>query len=237
MFDFFVLAQECAPTVHPSTLAAIVQTESQFRPFAIGINDNKSLPSQPKNANEAVAAAKALIAQGHNIDLGLGQINSANLNWLGLSVEDAFDPCVNLAASAHILAQNYMRAHVQTREPQAALQQALSAYNTGSFMKGFGNGYVSRVLNNHQQLISQQYAVPAIAETTNIKKGANISSEKSNVMVYDNDDDEHNVMVFGDTLVDDETSHVMVFGDDPVNTTTQEEPVKLHAEQPTENGT
>lgn len=253
MFDFFLLAQACAPSVHPNTLAAIIRTESQFRPFAIGINGNKPLAQYPKTARDAVALAKTLMAQGYSIDLGLGQINTANLARLGLSLEDAFDPCANLAASSRILVQNYLRANRQTHAPQMALRQSLSAYNTGSFEKGFENGYVTKVLDNHQKLIAQQYTVPAIAETTyestRRKTEIKASPEKPEFMVYDDntheDEHGHNVMVFDDVPEDDETSRIMVFDDaenimserDSTENATSEEPLKLRVESPTGNGT
>lgn len=44
-----------------------------------------------------------MISAGRRVDLGLAQINSKNLGWLGLSVEAAFDSCQNLAAAARVL--------------------------------------------------------------------------------------------------------------------------------------
>lgn len=146
--DFAALAQECAPWVAHQTMAAIVRTESGFRPLAIGINGGARLSRQPETKAEAVATAKWLIANGYNIDMGLGQVNSANLPKIGLTVENAFDPCQNIAASATILQGNYQAAKRKTVDEQAALHAALSAYNTGSFTRGFSNGYVQRVVNN-----------------------------------------------------------------------------------------
>lgn len=163
MLEFFALAQECAPHVHPNTLAAIVRTESRFKPFAIGVNYGKpQLRRQPTNKQEAVEAAKALIEKGYNIDMGLGQINSANMDWLGLSVEDAFDPCKNLSAAARVLTGNFQRATKGTPDQQQALSKAISAYNTGSFARGFTNGYVGKVVASHKQLVAVNYVVPAI---------------------------------------------------------------------------
>ncbi len=146
--DFIALAQECAPSVAHETMAAIVKTESAFRPLAIGVNRGARLARQPENKAEAVETAKWLIANGHNIDMGLGQVNSANLAKTGLTVEDAFDPCKNLAAAAKILTWNYQAASRKVKGEQPALHAALSAYNTGSFTRGFANGYVQKVVNN-----------------------------------------------------------------------------------------
>lgn len=146
--DFNDLSAECAPWVAPQTMAAIVKTESQFNPLAININARAKLERQPASKEEAIVTAKWLIANKYNIDLGLGQVNSANLAKTNLSVEDAFDSCKNLAAAATILQWNYASASKKITGEQAALHAAISAYNTGSFTRGFNNGYVQKVLNN-----------------------------------------------------------------------------------------
>lgn len=146
--DFNELATQCAPMVAPQTLAAIVKTESNFNPLAININKGYRLERQPKNKDEAVATAKWLINNHFNIDMGLGQVNSSNLPKVKLTVEDAFDPCKNLAASAVILHGNFQAASKYSHNEQSALLKAISAYNTGSFSRGFSNGYVNRVVGN-----------------------------------------------------------------------------------------
>ena len=145
--DFMTLAQECAPMAEPHTLRAIVRVESGFRPFAIGVNGKGSLTRQPQTQAEAIAAATDLISKGQNIDLGLAQINSANLPVLGLSVETAFDPCKNLNAAARLLESDYQRALSYGYSGFDAWVAALSAYNTGSFTRGVVNGYVNKVLS------------------------------------------------------------------------------------------
>lgn len=152
MLDFVALAQECAPQVPHQTLAAIVKTESGFRPLTIGVNGGSRLARQPANKPEAVAAAKWLIDHGYNIDLGLGQVNVKNLVKVGLTVEDAFEPCPNLAAAAKIFHANLKWAQGTGKADDAAVLAALSAYNTGSLTAGFRNGYVQRVVNNASTL-------------------------------------------------------------------------------------
>ncbi|MBS1943323.1 MAG: lytic transglycosylase domain-containing protein [Bacteroidetes bacterium] len=161
--DFLALAQQCAPSVHPQTLAAIVRTESGFNPNSIGINKtNQVLSRQPLTKEEAIALAKRLIEQGRNIDMGLGQVNSANLQTLGLTVEDVFDPCKNLAAAASILTGNYQRAAKQGADAQGTLKMALSAYNTGNFTAGQSNGYVLKVQASSAAIDKPGYVVPKI---------------------------------------------------------------------------
>lgn len=142
----FALAAQCAPAVAPETMYAVIATESQGNPFAIGVNSGDRLARQPRTFGEAVTTAKMLLARGTNIDLGLGQINSANMEWLKLSVEEAFDPCENIKASAQVLSLNYKAALAAGKE--MPLGAALSAYNTGSMTKGYRNGYVAKVFKN-----------------------------------------------------------------------------------------
>lgn len=144
------LSAQCAPGVSPQTLAAIAHTESRFNPLAIGVNRGAAV-RQPRTRTEAVAVARRLMSAGANIDLGLAQINSANLGWLRLSVEDAFDPCRNLAAAGTVLRSGFdLRS--SPHDPQHALRVALSRYNTGHPARGFHNGYVARVEASAAQL-------------------------------------------------------------------------------------
>lgn len=84
---------------------------------------------------------------GYSVDLGLGQINSRNMRWLGLTWDTVFDPCTNIAALGAVLTSNY-RSAKSGRDPQTALRVALSMYNTGSQTRGFRNGYVAKVVGN-----------------------------------------------------------------------------------------
>ena len=139
------LAEACAPAVAPATLLAIGKVESGFDPLAIGVNGPTPRRLSFATPAAAATAARRLIGDGANIDLGLGQINSRNLAPLGLSVEDAFDPCRNLAASSQVLAAGYRRAAPAPGHEQDGVRTALSFYNTGSPDRGFANGYVAKV--------------------------------------------------------------------------------------------
>jgi type IV secretion system protein VirB1 len=129
------LAAQCGRDVAPDTIVSIAKAESGFDTFAI--HDNTAERSYaPQTLKDAVALATDLIAtQHHRVDLGLMQVTSANLGWLGLSIAEAFDACRSIDAGAHILSDAYRR----------ALRSALSAYNTGDPHKGVISGYVGIV--------------------------------------------------------------------------------------------
>lgn len=129
----------CAPAVDPVTMSAIVKQESGGHPWSI--NDNNGKRSyRLKTKEEAVLKAAELISAGHSIDMGLAQVNSKNLRWLGLSVAQAFDPCANVAAGAKVLAQGYQKT--------GSLLAALSMYNTGKPNSPRGQEYARQVLRH-----------------------------------------------------------------------------------------
>jgi type IV secretion system protein VirB1 len=141
-----VLAQllhDCASNVAPRTMAAVVRVESSGNPLAM--HDNTLGRSfYPTSYFEAASWANELVAMGHSVDIGLSQINSANLPKLGLTVASAFDPCTNLHAGATILGGDYAAAASTFGPGQTALRRALGAYNTGSLYAG--QGYINQIL-------------------------------------------------------------------------------------------
>jgi len=139
------LALACAPQVAPATLAAIARTESGLDPLAIG--DNTAHRSyHPAATREAIALAARLAAEGHDLDLGLMQINQRNFRWLGLAVGDAFEPCESLAAGAAVLT-------------------ALSRYNTGKSSSPVGMAYAIRVISQgKREEVQQQPPAEPIVE-------------------------------------------------------------------------
>ena len=118
------LALQCAPAVDPHMIVAIGQHESQLDPLTV--HDNTT--GQVLHGDGMVQAAAQLISAGHSVDLGLMQINSHNLDLLGLPLRDAFTPCKSVEAAAKLLV-------------------LFSRYNTGSPTRGLANGYAYHVMD------------------------------------------------------------------------------------------
>jgi len=154
------LASQCASSVAPETVLAIILTESSGEPFALNVNGGRQ-PARQNNAADAAATAQRYVSAGYSVDLGLGQINSRNMRWLGLTWDTVFDPCTNVAALARVITTNY-NAVKAGRDPQTALRVALSMYNTGSQTRGFRNGYVAKVERNAGIAQSAAYSAPLI---------------------------------------------------------------------------
>lgn len=152
---FAQLAASCAPHVAVETLAAVARTESGFDTLAL--HDNTTGRTyHPATREDAIASGVELATVGrHSVDVGLMQVNSANLARMGLTLADAFDPCRNLAAADRVLVDGYT-APVPGQDPQPAVRQALSRYNTGNASRGVSNGYVARVQ------ASAELVVPAL---------------------------------------------------------------------------
>jgi len=144
---FLALALACAPQLHADTARALVSVESAFNPWAIGVVGGQ-LARQPRTRAEAIATAQRLKTTGWNFSVGLGQINLGNFERLGLTVDTAFDPCINLTAMQTVLTECMVRVPPSQRMPpeeQNALRQALSCYYSGNFITGFKHGYVRKV--------------------------------------------------------------------------------------------
>src|SRR5690242_8618879 len=77
------LATQCVPPSLAPVMTGIAKHESGLDPAAIHYNRNGTF------------------------DAGLTQVNSANFGWLGLALQDALDPCKNLAAGAKVLLAKY----------------------------------------------------------------------------------------------------------------------------------
>jgi type IV secretion system protein VirB1 len=164
---FLALAMQCAPSIHPATLTPIVKTESSFNPWAIGVV-GKPLPRQPQSLSEAVTAVKALVGEGADFSIGLGQINRQHFD-VG-KPEQVFEPCTNLRMTAQILQSCYTTASKNDPDPQAALRKAISCYYSGNVKRGFlaekqfgGTSHVQRVLANAE---STTVTVPALIQGT-----------------------------------------------------------------------
>lgn len=142
MIDIISLAQQCAPVVAPTTIAAIVRVESGGHPLAL--HDNTTGRSfSPADQRRAVSLLSSLIQAGHSVDAGLMQVNSRNYARYGLTPQTAFDTCSNVRVGGLILVAAWKQAvrgakaseqagRAGLGSSQAALWHAVQAYNSGN---------------------------------------------------------------------------------------------------------
>jgi type IV secretion system protein VirB1 len=140
--------QVCLPKEYHGIMSKIVAHESGANQYAIGVNGGYGQFKQPSSLSEAVSLANALMREGRSFDMGFAQINSQHLkpngflSKLGITVDDIFEPCVNLRAGANI----YGNAAIKNG---GDVKVALSIYNTGTKSNGISNGYVQKVLGSN----------------------------------------------------------------------------------------
>ncbi|MCP4937252.1 MAG: lytic transglycosylase domain-containing protein [bacterium] len=154
--DLPVLIEACNQGAPVEIVRAIIQLESSRIPHALGINvpKGKKKPEMaaPQTVVEASLAAMEVISmgKGYSVDVGLMQVNTANLSRFGISVTEAFDPCTNIKAGTQVFLEGMRKVQEMGQyfpTEQSKIQGALSLYNTGSPWAGFENGYVARALH------------------------------------------------------------------------------------------
>ena len=150
------LSHRCAPGIALEALVPQVLVESHFSELAIGINNGPIV--RARSVPDAIDISTRYIRAGYSVDLGLAQINSHNLRRLGLTVEQAFDPCTSLRAAEVVLTENY-NAVSDGRTQTDAIEATWSLYNSGSPSRGMRNGYVRKVWTAAATLVPQMQAM------------------------------------------------------------------------------
>lgn len=159
--EFSKIAGQCTPKAPVATLLAIARIESGYYPLALSVNypdlaaeslgvgqGSAVLSRQPSSLREALAWTRWFSNRGLTVSVGLMQVNTEHLPALGLSVEDLFDPCINITAGWKIFTGHFNEAKAALGSGNQAFRAALSAYNSGSLTQGYANGYVDKTLDS-----------------------------------------------------------------------------------------
>jgi type IV secretion system protein VirB1 len=139
------LLEQCAPQVSQVLMQALVRTESAWQPLAIGMDKAQGTVKQPETLAEAIATAKELAAAGRKFSVGLAQIHVSNVALYGMTWEQAFDACSNLAVGQKILWNFYHRASASGYSGVAAIWAALRGYNSGGVDRAVSDEYANRI--------------------------------------------------------------------------------------------
>jgi type IV secretion system protein VirB1 len=123
------LVQRCAPHVAPRTALAIISVESGGRWWAV--NDNDQETPRLLAPADAIAYARRRVAEGGSIDIGISQLNSSHLRSMHLTVDEAFEPCTNIAMGMSVLQDAWGRSVRNWGPTRYALFKAFEAYNGG----------------------------------------------------------------------------------------------------------
>ena len=132
-------------------MAAIVNVESGFQQYAIGVVGGY-LSRQPANLTEAFSMVELLELNSMNYSVGLAQVNRSNFAANNLTSANMFEICPNLRAGAQILSSCYRRF--------GDWEKAYSCYYSGNATTGFTHGYVQKVNASYGKSIPQQVKTP-----------------------------------------------------------------------------
>lgn len=104
---FLVLAERCAPGADPKPLSAIVRQASGYEPLALQFDGapGGTVKLQASDRPEAIQLASELVIAGHRVRVGLAGLDTRDVERLGLSLGDAFEPCLNVRTAARLLAE------------------------------------------------------------------------------------------------------------------------------------
>ena len=105
---FLALAERCAPTTDPRLLAALVRRASGYEPLAIHFDNGPGGPMKLLGSSkaEAIQLASELVIAGHRVRVGFAGIDTRDLDELGVSLADAFEPCRHLKEAARLISEN-----------------------------------------------------------------------------------------------------------------------------------
>ena len=139
---------------------ALVKTESSWKPYAIGPDSGGTYIQQPKSLDEAVRTAKELKSAGRKFSVGLAQIHISNIESRGLTWEQAFNPCQNLALGQKILWDNFKRAQREGYQGIDAVWAALRGYNSGGVHRPISDKYAQKIFTYMQTGAQTPSAIP-----------------------------------------------------------------------------
>ena len=138
------LLASCNISVSSDLLHPLIQLESGYNPYAIGVVG--SSVAQPRSFSEFIQSIEQLNSENKNYSVGLTQINIKNLNRLNIPVLDAIEPCNNIKLSSMIIRERYKK--------YGDIGSTLSCYYSGNDKTGFkrennNTSYVERFLSDY----------------------------------------------------------------------------------------
>jgi type IV secretion system protein VirB1 len=157
------LVGRCAPWMAPATALGIIDAESSGVWYAV--NDNDATAPTFATPEAAIAYAERRVSEGGSIDLGLGQLNSSHLAAYGVTVREAFEPCLNVKLSMAVMWDAWVDARARFGFTPNALYHAFEAYNGGEGSWNPGDPRHERVVGyaNHLWAVVSSFARSYVA--------------------------------------------------------------------------
>ncbi len=145
-FDLPSQIEQCAPGMDARLVSALVRRESNFNPFAIGMDGKDTLLQQPRDMAQAVATAEKLILEGRTFSVGLAQIHVSNILAFGVTWRQSFDACTSLHYAQIVFQDFHAKAVKAGFKGDDATFAALRGYNSGNIFAIVSNAYAARIM-------------------------------------------------------------------------------------------
>ncbi len=121
------LIERCAPPEAHAPLTAVIREASGGEPLVlVTVQNGRRLPVQASSLTEAVALATEMKLAGGPVRIGLAGLDTRDLDRLGVSLAQAFEPCGSIEAAAKLQAEGPAR----LRPTRGDLPSARSASRT-----------------------------------------------------------------------------------------------------------
>ena len=127
-------------------IASLVRRESNFNPFAIGMDHKAVLVAQPRSVEQAVATAQRLTQEGKTFSVGLAQIHTSNIKAFGATWRQSFDPCTNLRYGQSVYQGFLAKALKAGLRGSSAVFAALRGYNSGNLFASVSDAYAGAIM-------------------------------------------------------------------------------------------
>ncbi len=123
---FSQLVKTCAPDLSEATAYVLAKELSDLQPWSVGIIGGSVIASDcPKGA---VALLESLRRKGKSVSIGLFQLSEPVVRAMGVSADEALDPCRNIALFSNYLMDRYKENIQQHGLPFLAATQALEDF-------------------------------------------------------------------------------------------------------------
>ncbi|HEV2603754.1 MAG TPA: type IV secretion protein [Microvirga sp.] len=128
------LVERCAPGGVPrEPLVAIVREASGGEPFLISFGGERRGPVKvlASSREEAVElTTEAIVAGEPRVAIGLAQLDTSQLQRMGLSVTQAFEPCRHVKATGQLFNERFEAALRHGRDRNVALAGVTASFRT-----------------------------------------------------------------------------------------------------------
>lgn len=128
--DITALIDRCTAPMLARPVSAIMRQASEFEPLLVTIASKRPIRILANSKPEAIALTSEAAAAGQPVRIGLAQLDAADLKAAGLSITEAFDPCVHIAGVGRVFQERKAKLVSGGLDDTAADEHARSSFKS-----------------------------------------------------------------------------------------------------------